>query len=234
MPSERQLNANRKNAALGGPKTESGRAAVRFNALKHGLTAATAVVPGEDPEAFQQLRDDMFEDYRPATHTERLLVEDFVLCSWRLLRLRRVETATWSAYIVGMRNRAGAEHPPTQEEADRALAGALADVPVSDLANFFRYERTTTRDFYRSLHELEAAQRTRRRAQPIPAAAEATSELAAEAPAERAAAAGCASAELSVNGIGTVLQPCHMVGTEPAPPSVDTPAEPDAAAHRAA
>ena len=130
MPSERQLNANRRNAALGGPKTPEGRAAVRFNALVHGLCADTPVLPGEDGKAFEQFREDLFQDYLPANHTERLLFEDFVICSWRLVRLRRVETAMWSAYITAIRRQHGAEHPPTQSQSDRALAGALAEPRV--------------------------------------------------------------------------------------------------------
>ena len=37
MVSEKQLLVNRENAKKGGPKTSEGKAAVRFNALKHGL-----------------------------------------------------------------------------------------------------------------------------------------------------------------------------------------------------
>lgn len=224
MPSQRQLNANRRNAALGGPKTDAGRAAVRFNAVTHGLSAATTVLPGEDPKAFEQLREDLFQDYLPATHTERLLFEEFARCSWRLLRLRRVETQLWTEYIFAMRRSAGAEDPPTQTEADRALAGALAEVPPDNLVNFFRYERMTTRDFYRALHELEAAQRDRRRAQPLPAAepgAGTQAELRNEPEPAAAAASATAeavvstTAELSGNGIRTVLSPLAPAVSSP-------------------
>ena len=37
--SEKQLEANRKNAQKGGVKTEEGKSIVRYNALKHGLLA---------------------------------------------------------------------------------------------------------------------------------------------------------------------------------------------------
>ena len=108
MPSERQLKANRRNAARGGPKTPEGRAAVRFHALKHGLSAATTVLPGEDPAALDKLRRDLSEDLQPANHKERYLFNDLVLCAWRLLRLRRVETEMWTEYILGVREAEGA------------------------------------------------------------------------------------------------------------------------------
>jgi hypothetical protein len=228
MPSDRQLKANRRNAALGGPKTPEGRAAVRFNAVTHGLTAETAVLPGEDAEAFQKLREDLFQDYLPANYTEQLLFEDFALCSWRLLRLRRVETQMWTVYISALRDHNGAGEPLNTKDSDRALAGVLVEVPQQKLANYWRYERSTTRDFYRALHELQAAQRERHRREPIPAVA---------APADaidpdqhgRAAAAGASAlaaqasdTELTPNsdkplsptpvseiGIGTVSHPHH-------------------------
>jgi hypothetical protein len=168
MPSQRQLDANRRNAARGGPRTPEGRAAVRCNALDHGLTASITVLPGEDPKAFQQLREDLFQDYLPATYTERMLFEEFARCSWKLLRLRRVENEIWTEYIFAIRRKEGVTDAPTQQEADRALAGVLVEVPTKNLANYYRYERAITRDFYRALHELERAQRERRRREPIP------------------------------------------------------------------
>ena len=64
MPSERPLAANKKNAQKStGPKTPEGRAAVRLNGVKHGLTAATLVLPGEKESDFQSLLDRV----RPAT-----------------------------------------------------------------------------------------------------------------------------------------------------------------------
>jgi hypothetical protein len=45
---------NRRNAARStGPRTPEGKSRSRLNALKHGLTARTLVLPGEDPEAFR-------------------------------------------------------------------------------------------------------------------------------------------------------------------------------------
>jgi hypothetical protein len=167
MPSERQLNANRKNAARGGPKTDEGRAAVRFNALKHGATADTLVLPGEDAEAVKQLRQDLLEEYQPATPTEHLLFEEFVRCSWRLLRMRRIETELWTGHIIGQRVRQNLDRNPTQQEADRCIAVSLTAIAASEMVNYFRYERMTTRNFYKALEKLEAAQRARRRAQPV-------------------------------------------------------------------
>ena len=48
MATEKQIAANRLNAQKStGPKTPEGRAAVRLNGVKHGLTAETLVLPAK-------------------------------------------------------------------------------------------------------------------------------------------------------------------------------------------
>jgi hypothetical protein len=212
MPSERQRNANRRNAAKGGPKTDEGRAAVRFNAVKHGCTAVTLVLPGEDVEAVKQLREDLFQEYQPATPTEHLLLEEFVRCSWRLLRMRRVEAQMWTGHIIGLRLRKNLGRDVNQDDADRAIAATLAETPASEMVNYFRYERMSTRDFYRALEKLEATQRARHRAESLPAAQTASKPVSPVSPAsaqtDAPLPAHCLhNTEVSDCGIGTVSPP---------------------------
>ena len=54
MSTEKQLVANRANAQRStGPRTEAGKAVSSCNAWKHGLTAARALMPGEDPAEYE-------------------------------------------------------------------------------------------------------------------------------------------------------------------------------------
>ena len=56
MTSEKKAEANRRNALKStGPKTPEGKAAVRLNALKHGLRSEEVLLPGEDGEALTEL-----------------------------------------------------------------------------------------------------------------------------------------------------------------------------------
>ncbi len=58
MTSQRRLEANRRNALKStGPKTPEGKAAVRLNALKHGLLSRDILLPGEDEAALGELRE---------------------------------------------------------------------------------------------------------------------------------------------------------------------------------
>ena len=88
MATLKQIEANRRNALLStGPKTPEGKAAVRLNALRHGLRAHTVVLPGEKSEAFHQLCDDLEAEWQPQTRTEQLYVEQMAVSQWKLRRM---------------------------------------------------------------------------------------------------------------------------------------------------
>jgi hypothetical protein len=101
MTSERQKTANRANAVHStGPKTPEGKAVVRLNAVRHGLPARDAVLPGEDADAFEDLWNEVWADLSPVGLIEKLLVERIINLVWRLRRLARAETALfhWRVY----------------------------------------------------------------------------------------------------------------------------------------
>ena len=76
MSSTKQVAANRRNGARStGPRTKPGKARSRRNALKHGLSAEQVVMLGEDPVAFEALRDDLYAHYQPADPVAINLVE---------------------------------------------------------------------------------------------------------------------------------------------------------------
>ncbi len=74
-----------------GPRTEAGKQRSSQNALRHGLTAACAVLPSEDPAAFEAHRRQFFTEYQPATPTESQLVQELIDTSWRLNRIPLLE-----------------------------------------------------------------------------------------------------------------------------------------------
>src|SRR5215472_18773611 len=94
MSTEKQIAANRLNAQKStGPRTEEGRAAVRLNAVKHGLCAKTLVLPGEDEAEFQAVLNGLEETYQPANYNELILVRQMAMAAWRLDRAYHVEGA---------------------------------------------------------------------------------------------------------------------------------------------
>ena len=101
MASDKQVEANRRNARKStGPKTQEGKAAVRYNAIKHGLLSQDAVLPGEDEAALQELDELLRDELQPVGELESMLVDRIVANHWRLRRLGRVEAGifSWERY----------------------------------------------------------------------------------------------------------------------------------------
>ncbi len=74
-----------------GPRTESGKQRSSLNALSHGLTARTAVLPTEDPDAYQSHIQQFLDEYKPATPIETQLVHEIADTAWRLNRIPFLE-----------------------------------------------------------------------------------------------------------------------------------------------
>src|SRR5215217_327083 len=125
MASQKQIEANRRNAQKStGPITDLGKATARFNALKHGMTASTAVLPYEDAASYAELRESFVAAYRPANAVEAALVETVANSYWRLLRIRRVESATITLGIRGLKKRHDYSIEPRNDD-DMAMAVVL-------------------------------------------------------------------------------------------------------------
>jgi hypothetical protein len=93
MASQAQIDANRRNAQSStGPSTPEGKAAVVFNALKHGLRANIFKQPMADPEEFDHFLAALVAEHQPQTPSEEVYVERMALCLDKL------------AFLEGMQN----------------------------------------------------------------------------------------------------------------------------------
>jgi len=93
MASDRQVSANRQNAAKStGPITQNGKLQSRRNAIRHGLTAATVVPAIEDAEEFERFAAAVRADYQPASTVEHEMVARLTSLLWRLRRSTLIET----------------------------------------------------------------------------------------------------------------------------------------------
>jgi hypothetical protein len=101
LGTEKQVAANRQNAqSSSGPRTEDGKAASRLNALKHGLTAETPVLPTEDEATHGRFRAALLDDLAPVGATEELLVDEIAELSWRLRRATTVELGVFARGVA--------------------------------------------------------------------------------------------------------------------------------------
>src|SRR4051794_3468934 len=97
MASDKQAKANRQNARKStGPKTPEGKAAVRLNALRHGILSKEILLPGEDEEALTEVGKHLRAELQPVGELENLLVDRIIAVYWRLRRVGRVETGIFA------------------------------------------------------------------------------------------------------------------------------------------
>lgn len=84
MTTQMQLIANRLNGRLGGVKTVEGKAIACRNSLKHGLLASQINWwHGGDKEAFRLLLDELWDEFKPVSRSERILIETFAIFHWK-------------------------------------------------------------------------------------------------------------------------------------------------------
>ncbi len=145
----RRADVNRANSAHStGPRTESGKQRSSLNALSHGLTARTAVLPTEDPDAYQRHIQQFLDEYKPATPTETQLVHEIANTGWRLNRIPFLEAELLSR----------AANPPTEQ--------AAIDFDIVDahraLATLGLHGSRLSRQFQKALEQLRYIQDERR------------------------------------------------------------------------
>ncbi len=79
-----------------GPITEAGKQRSSLNALRHGLTAQTVVLPTEDLDAYQSHLKSFTTEYHPKGATECNLVQALADATWRLNRIPTLEASLLS------------------------------------------------------------------------------------------------------------------------------------------
>ena len=75
-----------------GPRTEAGKAISSMNSLRHGLTAKTVVLRGENQADFDRLHNQLLTEHEPEGALETEIVAEIAACLWRLQRARRYES----------------------------------------------------------------------------------------------------------------------------------------------
>jgi hypothetical protein len=143
-----------------GPRTAAGKQRSSLNALRHGLTGHTIVLPSEDQSVYQRHSQAFLDEYQPKGATETQLVQSLLDFSWQLNRASAVETNLFSLGITEMEDRIRANHP----EAETALAMALAYREHNRaFANISVYRQRLARQFERTLVLLRQIQAERRK-----------------------------------------------------------------------
>jgi hypothetical protein len=93
-----------------GPRTEAGKQRSSMNALRHGLTGQTVVLPTEDHSAYQRHSQSFLDEHQPKGATEAQLVQSLIDTAWRQNRAAAVETNLFSLGITEMEDSIQANH----------------------------------------------------------------------------------------------------------------------------
>ena len=154
---------NRNNAAHStGPVTPGGKRRASLNALRHGLTGQTVVLPEDDLVAYQKHCADFHAELKPQGLLETKAVQTIADTYWRLDRIRAMENNLFS---LGF-----------QEEADALVSDdpvihcALAQAKALDtrgdlLARLSLYEQRLNRTLEKTKAELKQLQHMRAEAE---------------------------------------------------------------------
>src|SRR5450755_4283927 len=143
MATPAQIAANQANSQKStGPRSVEGKSASRFNALKHGIDAASIVIPGEDPADYDALAADYLSDFRPQSTSEAFNVQTMLRADWQKRRLQRVEADLFRTLLA--------------ESPGASLAAALlSESPAAKLlARVQRQIAAFERTWYRANAEL--------------------------------------------------------------------------------
>ena len=163
MASQRQIEANRRNAAGPHKMSEEGKEAVRANAIRHGLAAKRHIVlRGEDESFYNEIVNALLDEYAPANTQEEMLVHQIAEHHWRLLRARAMETAGFEMNLDQFAKQYN-EDPTKLTPLDHAATLAVGlDRFGSVSANVQRYETAAERSYYRAIRELAKLQKARK------------------------------------------------------------------------
>ncbi len=130
MSTEAQISANQANSQHStGPRTEEGKLASCMNNFRFGFTGAFRVLPDEDELEFEALRTGLLAEHRPATQTERLLVDGMAEHYWLKQRAITLQNECFTADLS-----------PRDFEKRLAL--------------YMRYQTTNDRGFSKCLNDL--------------------------------------------------------------------------------
>ena len=179
MPTEKQLIANRANAALStGPRTPEGKIRAALNSRKHGFTADHfSVITIEDRDAVLRLRADLLALYQPINSQELFAVERIALAQHSLLRLARLETGLLSVALnKSYDSRGERRYIPTHDDTPGldpeyekvmsriyCLSSGFHDMNAArpTWSLFLRYQAQAERHYRRALDELERLKQLR-------------------------------------------------------------------------
>ena len=151
---------NRANASHStGPKTEAGKHRSSLNALRHGLTGHTIVMPAEDLDAYNKFAKQSFDDLKPVGFLETQFAQIVTDTLWRLHRIPALEHNLSALGFDEHSNSIKTEHP--EAHAAMVIIEALRE-QTRFINAIARHGDRLSRQLETTLQRLEKLQSQRR------------------------------------------------------------------------
>jgi hypothetical protein len=180
MASERQINANRKNAQKStGPKSDKGKFISSLNAtVRHVIRCRDAVVlsGGENYDQYLEFCDAFHHEYRPSTPTQIALVQDLARMFYRVHRYARIEAGALDSAVdyICKGNRDYAKFNSRRDD-DRAIgdAAGFSNYTMPILESNSRMEQRLRNSIFKTIRTILDLQKLN---PPLPPGPEVTEE----------------------------------------------------------
>src|SRR5450631_3222727 len=163
MISEKQLEANRRNAELStGPRTEAGKARSSLNAGRSSLTGQIHMMTEEDRVAFNAFSIRMTKALDPIGEDELQCAQTIVKGTWRLNRASSIEDNTFALGHDRNGKSIAVDHPEVHAAFAAALTWKLESIELERLS---LYEQRMKRSLQKDRATFHALQATRKAAE---------------------------------------------------------------------
>lgn len=162
MTTDKQKQANIKNANLGGVKTAEGKEITKYNAVKHGVFTIT--ISEYETGIHKDVLEDLISQLEPVGFLETMLVERMALCYLRLYRLAKAEHEFMRSRLHPFQI---IKHNPVEEDFQRLTEHVekweytgyqprLGIESIRELEHvLLKYDTTIENKLYKALHELQ-------------------------------------------------------------------------------
>jgi len=160
MNANNRAEINRQNATHStGPVTTEGKRRASLNAVRHGLTGQTVVLPSDDLSAYQESCRQFHDELKPLGLLEIKAVQTIADTHWRLDRIRAMENNLFSLGFQEQSDSVPSEDPAIHS----ALAQAKAvQVNADVLVRLSLYEQRLNRTLAQAKADLRDLQEARR------------------------------------------------------------------------
>ena len=160
MVSDKQQQANEKNALLGGVKTEEGEEISKYNAVTHGIFRQS--ITDYEADRYSNILEDLSGEFTPKGITEELLVERIAILYIKLFRAQKAETEFMNSQLNPRITKPIIGEGWGEVVVNEGYTPKIGFGGIERLSTIYsRYETTIENKFYRAIHELQRLQALR-------------------------------------------------------------------------